>query len=83
MKYYAVINPFQFHTGSIKAGGLYYLIQEKKKFQFHTGSIKAQCWCAGLHDVSVFQFHTGSIKAISPVLSISIPPLVSIPHWFD
>ena len=59
------IDPFRFHTGSIKSSDYFWSeITTKLKFRFHTGSIKRNARGLFTVDPNKFRFHTGSIKSL-------------------
>ena len=56
---------FQYHPGSINAGGDYAFAQQCywRMFQYHPGSINADLMDAVVQALEGFQYHPGSINA--------------------
>ena len=70
---------FQFHSGSIKSRGGWYVVMAGRGFQFHSGSIKRGHPPDFLGILTRFQFHSGSIKSLGRRSRMGAACEVSIP----
>jgi len=73
---------FQFQNGAIESQPNIARVPGVPLFQFQNGAIESRWDEVGWFDNITFQFQNGAIES-APVISLSIPSLVSIPKWCD